>query len=74
MNKVGIHFGAFSDCLEKQLKEQGLVDKKCERHQQDVDAIVTLCIHGVVTESQAEKIRQKIVNQIAKSVEVIKSE
>ena len=74
MEYTGIHFGVLSDSLEKQLKDQGLKDNFCKKHQQDMDAIVTLCIHDLLTEKQAEKLRQKLVNRIAKNTEVIKIE
>lgn len=74
MLKVGIHFGLLSENLECQLKEQGLKDKKCSRHQKDIDAIKMLMAHNMVTDTQGRAIREKIVKEIQKSVAELKSQ
>lgn len=73
MLKVGVHFGLLSERLEDQLKEQGLEDKKCSRHQKDIDAIKMLMAHNMVTDAQGRAIREKIVKEIQKSVVELKN-
>ena len=74
MLKVGVHFGLLSERLEEQLKEQGLEDKKCSRHQKDIDAIKMLMAHNIVTDTQGRAIREKIVKEIQKSVVELKKQ
>ena len=74
MLKVGVHFGLLSERLEDQLKEQGLEDKKCSRHQKDIDAIKMLMAHNMVTDIQGRSIREKIVKEIQKNVVKLKDD
>lgn len=66
-----IHFGIFAPTLEEQLKEQGFIDAKCERHQKDMTACTTLYLHSLISDNQYSAIQKKILKEIKASVKLI---
>lgn len=70
MSKLTVEFGCLSDPLEEQLKKQGYVDKKIEKHELINDAIIRLFLHGYLTDSQCRKMRDKLFKDIKKTLEV----
>ena len=67
-----IHFGAFAPPLYKQLESQGF---EFEWQQQawmslqlDADAIVRLCVRGIITDSQAVAARKKLMKKIEQTL------
>jgi hypothetical protein len=67
---VGIHFGALSDPLAKQLTDQLLKfsPKEVKFFQQDMDALMTLRIRYSLPESMTDKIMGKIHKKIVAHV------
>ena len=74
--QVGIHFGALSEPLRKQLAEQKLSFDKVliAYYQKCMDAINVLRISGCMTDKVADKVRQslhkKIVSHVAKKMKL----
>lgn len=65
--QFGLHFGALADPIAKQLKDQGFKFKKEQAaFFERLSNAATLCLfHGLMTDSQHEKARQKIVRKVA---------
>lgn len=61
---IGIHFGVMSDKLSVQLAEFRIPNKKLERMQREFDAINTLYIPGILTESEVKKARGRLMKDI----------
>ena len=70
IKNVGIHFGCLADPLEDQLTQQGLRFKKedVEHFQLDMEALDRLRVMGLIVDSQAEKVRQKLHKKIVAHV------
>jgi L-serine deaminase len=71
MNKtLGIHFGALSDPIADQLKNQNLKfdEKEVYQFQQDAEALTRLRIRGYIADSVVDKINQKLYNKIESHV------
>lgn len=68
INELKLHFGALAPSLEKQLAEQGLVDKDIKTHQKIHDSMIMLYIHGYIPDSQRGKMDKKLFNAIKKKV------
>jgi len=69
MNKqIGIHFGALSDSIEEQLKNQefSFNKKEIDLLQEDLDAIIRLHIRGYIVDSAIDKIHKKLFTCRAK--------
>lgn len=66
MNKtVGFHHGALCDDYEKQANEQGLTLEKYAEFAQNVGfGLVAAHIHGVITDSEYDKILQRFQKKI----------
>lgn len=65
---VNIHFGAVSDSIRKQLKDQGVSASRdsVERWQKMTDGVTMLHIHGLIPDSIAHLARKKIIKLIAR--------
>lgn len=63
---VGIHFGAMSPDIAAQLKEQKFkfVHTQAVRFQKFADAITMLHVHDLITESETDKARQRLMRKI----------
>lgn len=70
-NEIKLHFGLLADSIDIQLKKQGFKDKKCERHQVEINSLILLEAHDLVTDKQAASIKNKIFKEIVKNIEVI---
>lgn len=62
----GIHFGALAPPLREQMKEQGVPidDNAAEHLERDIDAVNRLRVRGLLPDSQAHKVHQKIMRKI----------
>lgn len=67
---IELAFSALADSLGVQLKRQGVKCKNISKYQKLVNGILTLKIHGYVSESQCHKICQRIFNDIMKNSEI----
>lgn len=68
--QFGLHFGALSDPISKQIEAQGFKFKKEEvqQFQEYADAIVLLRIGGLLADSHADKIKAKLYKQIVSHI------
>jgi hypothetical protein len=68
--KIDIEFGALSPRIEEQLRVQGMrldMDPMQRQHlQRDVDEVSRLCVRGVISESEADRARARIMKAIKK--------
>lgn len=71
--QLGIHFGALAEPIEIQLKEQGFeVSEKAIKQFNDLNhARLTLMFGYCITDSENDKICQKIFNKFKKLVKPI---
>lgn len=69
MSNLTIEFGCLSDPLEKQLKEQGFVDKRVGKHQKVMESISMLHLHNYLTYGQCRKMREKLFKEIKENIE-----
>jgi hypothetical protein len=69
---LSLHFGAFVPALAKQLAESGLqVDKRyLEQLQRDANAVVLLLVHGLLTDSEINRVRRKLMKKIVAAARV----
>ena len=63
--KIELHFGALCDPIHKQL---GVAKSVTKQAQLDADAVVSLRIRGVLTDSEGVKAEQRIINRLAKEL------
>jgi len=64
-------FGAFSDTISSQLRKgriSGWKVKDARRWQHVADAITTCFLHRVITQSQADSARQRLVKKIGQEL------
>ena len=67
MSELKIAMGAMSDSLTDQFKSQGFEPPKDIDHfQKDADAITRLKIRGLLTDSQSDSARKKLMKELAK--------
>ena len=73
--KFGIHFGAMSDPISKQLKAQKLkFDVETVKHfQKDIDAIIRVRIRGILGDSIYVKAQDKLFKNITKHIQKLNS-
>lgn len=62
---VGLHFGALAPRPSKQVR---LPPEEAKHFDKDADAIDRLLVRGIISDSEAKRARQRLVNQIAKKV------
>lgn len=69
--KVAIHFGALCEPVAKQLAEQGhVVTKKNGRILQEfADWITMLSLHGMLSEAETHRARQRLLKRIVKGLQ-----
>jgi hypothetical protein len=65
MEKIGIHFGALSQPIHKQLGIKR-IDEDLKHLQEDADAVTRLAVRGLLADSVVRKTRQKIMKEISK--------
>lgn len=66
---VGFGYGALCDSLEKQANEQGFtLGEKSKLFEKLRFSLNMVTIHGLVTDSQANKAFEKLNNQVVKSL------
>jgi hypothetical protein len=65
--KISVVFGAKSPPLSEQLAGFDLDPEKIKHWQKDADAIARLSVRGILSESETEKARKRLVNRIARS-------
>lgn len=72
MSKLQIDFGALAPPIDVQLHMIGLCADKgaIERIQSDANAVTSLSIRGVMTESMAHACRRKLIRMLARCVKV----
>lgn len=70
--KIGIHFGALCERIDKQLAAQGhVVTKKNGRILQSfADSITMLSLHGFLSEAETRRARQRLLKRIAKGLQL----
>jgi len=68
--QIVIHFGCLADSTEDQLKQQKLKYNKtdAEQFQFDMESMDRLRVRGLLTDSQTEKVRQKLYKRIVAHV------
>ena len=69
MKTLEIHFGALAGKIEKQLEKQGLKleeESRIEIYERSLDGIRMLFIHGMMTETEYDKITKRFFNKISK--------
>ena len=69
--QVGLHFGFLAAPIRKQLREQRVhlrsgMAKEIAQCQKDADALCRLGIRRILTESQRERGRQKVLRAVLK--------
>ena len=68
--KLNLWLGALSRDLKDQLRDQKLElpDTDLRHFQDDADAVCRLHIRGLIPDGEVRRIRQKLVNKIAKKI------
>jgi hypothetical protein len=75
MSSIGFYHGAFADSYEKQANEQGYtLGDKAEMFDKIAFSYNMLRIHGLLTDSESNKVRQRIQKNLASSVKRLKGE
>lgn len=67
---LSLHFGATAAPLKEQLKKTTgatWADDALDHLQKDADSITRLFIRGLITDAQAHRARQKLMNKITKA-------
>lgn len=66
-----LHFGGLSDTISQQLKSQKIkfAPEKIKRFQLQADALVTLRLGDLLSDSDHRKIQQKLFNKIEKHIQ-----
>lgn len=73
--KVGFYHGALSDSYEKQANEQGYtLGDKAEMFDKIAFSYNMLRIHGFLSDSEADKVCQRIQKNLVKSIKKMKGE
>lgn len=73
MDKVGFHYGALCDDLEKQANEQGYtLGDKAEIMQKLADGLVINYIHGTLTDSVYHRALAKLHDKVIKECKPLK--
>ena len=69
-SRLGLHFGAISDPITRQLIEQGYAPdvSDCARWQKLADAITMLKVHSYIGDRKAADLRKKLLKQIGKEL------
>ena len=70
MSEIGIYYNAF-ETIEEQLKKQGYSCKDVEIYEKTKDSIMYLWIHGYLTETEWNKLLNKLHKKIIKNVEKV---
>jgi hypothetical protein len=70
VERLALHFGALCEPLAMQLAQQGhVVTKKNGRILQEfADSITVLSLHGMLSEAETHRARQRFLNRIAKGL------
>jgi len=63
---VTVELGALAPPLASQLSEIGLSPEAIDRLQRSADSIVLLSVQGIISESEAERARNRLVRAIAR--------
>jgi hypothetical protein len=65
----GISFGALSDDIEDQLLRQGFtLGDKAQKTQRCADYISFLRIHSILTETESDRARERLMKEIKRTV------
>lgn len=67
MSEIEIHYNAF-ETIEEQLKEQGYSCKDIEFYEKAKDSIMYLWVGGFLTETEWDKLLNKLHKKIIKNV------
>jgi adenosine deaminase len=70
MSEIEIHYNAF-ETIEEQLKEQGFLCKDIELYEKAKDSIMYLWVDGYLTESEWDKLINKLHKKIIKNVKKV---
>lgn len=74
MAEVGFYHGALADSYEKQANQQGYtLGDKAELFEKLGDAYTMLLIHGLLTDSQADRILAKLSKKLGASLKLLES-
>lgn len=70
VKQFGVHFGATSDKLSKQIKKQGFKydENTVDHFEQDAAALNRLRIRGYLTDSATDSATKKLFNKIKKHI------
>lgn len=69
MAEFGIHMGALCDPISTQLEQQGVVvPKNIDAHDATSKAITMLLIHGLLTCTEGEKARKRLMKKLTKDI------
>lgn len=63
--KIGLHFGALSEPLHKQLR---CLATAVEQYQKDVEAVCRLHLRGLLSAKETENARKRILKSLAEDV------
>jgi hypothetical protein len=66
---IEIHFGALAPRLSKQDAGAYIKKKTLSHLQRDADALVRLHLRGVLSDSEVEKARRRLMNKIVNAAE-----
>ena len=73
--KVGFHYGALCDPLEKQANDQGFTLGDGKEYLEDLERCMLMCwIHGLVTDSQKDAMMKKMQKKVMKALKPLKQE
>ena len=69
VTELCIDFGALAYPLSDQIKPHCMSAEKLEHFQRDADAIVRLCVRGLLIDSAAHICRKKLMRRITQELE-----
>lgn len=73
--KVGFHYGALCDPLEKQANDQGFTLGDDKEYLEDLERCMLMCwFHGLVTDSQKDEMMKKMQKKVVKALKPLKQE
>ena len=73
--KVGFHYGALCDPLEKQANDQGFTLGDDKEYLEDLERCMLMCwFHGLVTDSQKVEMMKKVQKKVVKALKPLKQE
>lgn len=73
--KVQLSFGALAPTLEEQLTPQGLtLGNMAVRHEKECKALTQLMFGDVITDSEHDRILQRLFKRVMKSIKEIESD